>query len=114
MDRDRLGVQAVDPGRVEEVVFHTANPLVPPPPQMVGREPPQIPHQARPRHWRHAVPYDPSSASHVDVFDPLAVEVHLVAVVTRKPLDLFGDAALGAVTFVEAARDESYAPLRRR
>src|SRR5437667_260520 len=80
---------------------------------MVGREPPHIPHQARPRSRRHAVPYDPSAASPVDVLDPLAVEVNLVSVVTRKPLDLFGDTALGPVTLIKKGCDNGYASLRR-
>src|SRR5437867_7504849 len=80
---------------------------------MVAREPPQIPQQARPRSRRYAVPYDPSAASPVDVLDPLAVEVHLVSVLTRKPLNLFGDTALGPVALVKKGSDNGDASLRR-
>src|SRR5439155_24352398 len=75
-----------------------------------GRETTQRPHQASPPCRRHATPYDPSA---VDVLDPLAVEVHPVSVVTRKPLDLFGDTAIGAVALVKKGSHDGYASLRR-
>src|SRR5439155_224779 len=55
----------------------------------------------------HSMPRDPAIVEG-DVFHPLAVDVNGPAVVTRKPLDLLGDAALCAMALIEERRDHRH------
>lgn len=101
MDGDDVRIKTVGTRTENDVGAKSSESPVPPAPDMIGNEPPDIVGEVRTRKSRNLVP---SYFSLVDVPNFLTVDVNLELV--RQSGDPFRDAALGPVALVERRADD--------
>jgi hypothetical protein len=112
VNRNRVGVEGVYPGRIEQIELEPANVAVPPALQVVSHKPPDITEEVWAAQARHPVPNDVTLClSRIanrlgEVFDRLSVKVNFNVRSRSKALKLLRKAALGTMTAVYKRRND--------
>ena len=98
--RNNVSIQAVDSRRIGQVKTEVMELPVPPPPQVIGDEPPAVRQQVRTGQRGHPMPSD---SAKVDVLH--AVTVNMDLIIARQPLHLLGHTPLRSMSLVQEWRN---------
>jgi hypothetical protein len=96
VNRDQVGIEAIDARRIDQVKRKFSKTPITPPPQVVRRKKPNISEQMRARYCRDSMP---GNSPKIKIGDTSAVHVNFVFIC--EAIQLLDDAAFRAVLFVE-------------